>query len=83
MRRLPLGVKVPGSEGRTLRIRPALAGTGVQLAIVGKRGSLVEALCVDLVNVPAVIYGIDGCSEIAWDEFQKQPRRPHFHGVPV
>jgi len=73
VRRLPLGFKVAGTEGRTLRIRPALAGAGVQLGVIGKRGSLVEALCVDLSNIPGLILGIDHTSELAWAEFHSRP----------
>ncbi len=62
---------VPGAEGRTLQVRPALRGQGVQLGIVGKRGSLVEAFCADLAQVPQLVLGIDAVSEWAWEEFNR------------
>lgn len=68
------GIVVPGSEGRTLQLRPAHGGEGVQLGILGRRGSLVEAFCAELTQVPALIFGLDSVSEVAWAEWSS--RRP-------
>lgn len=74
-RRGPIAEHVPTTEGREVLIRPALLGEGVQLAIVGKRGSLVEAVCIGLDQVGNFVLAVDGISEIAWAQHTKQLRR--------
>ena len=75
-----LGLLVPGAEGRTLKVRPALGGAGVQLGIIGKRGGMVEAFCADLAQVPSLVLGIDTVSEAAWAEYQSRSRPLELFG---
>jgi hypothetical protein len=66
---------VPGVEGRTLQIRPTLGGDGVQLGIIGKRGGLIEAFCVEHAQIPAFVFALDSVSEEAWADLQAAPPR--------
>lgn len=70
-----LGRRIPTSEGRGLLLRPALFGEGIHLAIVGKRGRIVEGAGIRLDHVPGLILALDGISEVAWAQSQKQLRR--------
>jgi hypothetical protein len=71
----PLGTYLPTTEGRQVFVRPTLFGDGVQVAIVGKRGGIVEALGIGLEAVPAFIHAVDSHSERAWEVRQKRARR--------
>lgn len=70
-----LGIRVAGTEGRTMNVRPTLGGDGIQLAILGKRGGIVEAFSVDLAQIPSLVMGIDLVSEYAWETFHAAPAR--------
>lgn len=86
---LPVPVKVgefrppPGGEhaylrlgdGRHLLVRPLTEGAGVQLAIVGKRGGMVDAAPVKLETVPRLIHLVDAASEITWAAREKFEQR--------
>jgi hypothetical protein len=56
-------------------VRPAALGEGVQLAIVGKRGGVVEGVCIGLDQVGGLVLAVDGISEIAWAQRNRQVRR--------
>jgi hypothetical protein len=49
------GREIPTADGRTVRIRVCFKGEAVQLAVVGKGGSLVEAVIFDSTQLPALI----------------------------
>lgn len=70
-----IGELIPTTEGRQLLVRPAWRGAGVQLGIIGKRGSLVEGVGIDLDRLPAAIFAIDGAGELAWELNEKELRR--------
>ncbi len=74
-RRRRVGQHIPTSEGRQLLLRPAAEGDGVQLAIVGKRGSLVEAVGIGLDQATNFLLAFDGMTEIAWGMHQRSERR--------
>jgi hypothetical protein len=66
---------VSTTEGRAVLVRPALHGEGVHLAIVGKRGGLVEGVGIGLDQVANFVLAVDGISEIAWARHTEQLRR--------
>jgi hypothetical protein len=80
-----LGFKIKGSDGRYLTIRPCHGGDGVQLGILGKRGSLVEAIPIGLDQVPTTLACMDEVLDVAWARFQRstRPVEPEFDRVPV
>jgi len=63
-----VGLRIPTTEGRQLLVRPAQGGDGVQLAIIGKRGSMVEAVCIGLDQLSSTVLTIDTVSEWAWEK---------------
>lgn len=69
------GAYVRLTDGRHLLVRPLKEGAGVQLAIIGKRGGLVEAAPVPIDAVLRLILLVDGVSEIAWRAKEKFDRR--------
>jgi hypothetical protein len=62
----PVAFFMPTAEDRELAIRPSLEGDGVQLALIGKRGGLVEATTVALENIPGFLVKVDFMAEVAW-----------------
>ncbi|HET7120320.1 MAG TPA: hypothetical protein VFI17_03590 [Solirubrobacterales bacterium] len=71
----PVAERIPTTEGRAVLVRPALHGEGVHLAIVGKRGGLVEGVGIGLDQVANFVLAVDGISEIAWARHTEQLRR--------
>jgi hypothetical protein len=62
-------------DGRYLMVRPLTEGAGVQLALIGKRGGVVDAAAIPLDSVPRFIALVDGVSEITWAAWEKFERR--------
>jgi hypothetical protein len=73
--RLRVGIEVPTTEGRQLLLRPLAGGDGVQLAIIGKRGGLVEAVGIALEQTMPLLQHLDAMSEVAWQVRERQSKR--------
>lgn len=63
------GHTIPTADGRSVLIRPCLSGEGVQLGIVGKRRSLVEAVSFDPSQLPGLLGSLEQAAEEAQREF--------------
>lgn len=70
------GAHIATTEGRQLLIRPAARGEGaLQLAVIGKRGSVQEAVGIGLEQIPAVIFALDELFALAWRAREVQQRK--------